>query len=98
MLGVQHRMGAWEFHGVYVNQGNVKQFDGTEMADSGSKAYTLGARYELSKRTAVTVAMTEIKNGINNNMNNTGGGQSSVAAIGYGAKLSQNGVSIQHNF
>jgi len=90
MLGVQHRMGAWEFHAVYVNQGNLT-LAGAELADSGSKAYTLGARYELSKRTALTVATTEIKNGINNNINNSGGGQSSVAAIGYGAKLSQTG-------
>ena len=96
-LGVQHRMGAWEFHAVYVNQGNVT-LAGADLADSGSKAYTLGARYELSKRTAVTVSTTEIKNGINNNINNSGGGQSSVPAIGFGAKLTQMGTSIQHNF
>jgi predicted porin len=98
LLGVQHRIGAWELHAAYAKQGNVKQYDGTELADSGSKAYTLGARYELSKRTALTVATTQIKNDKNNNINNSGGGQSSAAAIGYGSKLNQMGASIQHNF
>jgi hypothetical protein len=103
LLGVQHRMGAWEFHAAYAKQGDVT-LAGAKLADSGSTAYTLGARYELSKRTAVTVATTQIKNDKNNNINNAGGGQSSYnysatdGSIGYGAKLTQMGASIMHNF
>lgn len=96
-IGVQHRLGAWELHAVYVKQGDAT-IGGEKLGDSGSKAYTLGARYDLSKRTAVTVATSQIKNGAFNNINNSNGGQSSVAAIGYGAKLTQMGASIQHNF
>lgn len=103
LLGVQHRIGAWELHAAYAKQGNVK-IGGETVEDTGSKAYTLGARYELSKRTALTVATTQIKNDRANNINNSGGGQSSVAysatdgSIGYGAKLTQMGASIMHNF
>ena len=97
LIGVQHRMGNWELHAAYAKQGNLTLADAT-LDESGSTAYTLGARYELTKRTALTVAMTEIKNGKNNNINNSGGGQGSTAAIGYGSKLSQMGASIQHNF
>lgn len=97
LIGVQHRIGAWELHATYVKQGDLKIADQT-LSNSGSTAYTLGARYELSKRTALTVATTQIKNDAYNNINNSGGGQSSVAAIGYGAKLTQFGASVQHNF
>ncbi len=97
LLGVQHRLGAWELHAVYAKQGDAT-IAGEKLEESGSKAYTLGARYELSKRTALTVAATQIKNDKNNNINVSGGGQSSTAAIGYGAKLNQMGVSLMHNF
>jgi predicted porin len=97
LIGIQHRIGAWELHAAYVKQGDL-ELAGETLNNSGSKAYTLGARYELSKRTALTVATTQIKNDTKNNINNSGGGQSSVAAIGYGAKLTQFGASVQHNF
>lgn len=98
LFGVQHRLGNWELHAVYAKQGDVSIGNVGNADDSGSKAYTLGARYDLSKRTAITTAYTQIKNGAQNNINNSGGGQSSVAALGYGAKLTQFGVSILHNF
>ena len=97
LIGVQHRLGNWELHAAYAKQGNVS-LAGESLDNSGSKAFTLGTRYDLSKRTAVTVAATRIKNDAYNNFNNAGGGQSSAAAIGYGAKLSQIGASVQHNF
>lgn len=97
LLGVQHRIGPWELHGAYARQGNAT-IAGETVGDSGSKAFTLGARYDVSKRTALTAGYTQIKNDANNNINNSGGGQSSAAAIGYGAKLTQVGASVQHNF
>ena len=96
-IGVQHRMGALELHAQYVTQGNVKGFAAT-LADSGSKAYALGARYELSKRTALTGSYNVITNGAANNMNIAGGGQSSVAALTAGSDLKVVRASIQHQF
>jgi len=97
-VGVQHRMGNIELHGQYVIQGKVKDWQGVSVADTGSKAYALGARYELSKRTALTGSYNVIDNEARNNVNIAGGGQSSVAAIGLGATLKVARVSVQHQF
>jgi hypothetical protein len=97
-IGVQHRMGAMELHAQYVTQGNVKGFGGQSLADSGSKAYAVAARYELSKRTALTASYNIITNGAANNMNISGGGQSSVAATIAGSDLKVMRASIQHQF
>jgi len=96
-IGVQHRMGALELHAQYVTQGNVKGYS-AELADSGSKAYALGARYELSKRTAITGSYNIINNGKANNMNISGGGQSSVGSLTAGSDLKVMRASIQHQF
>ena len=96
-IGVQHRMGNIELHGHYVMQGDVKGHAAT-LADSGATAYALGARYELSKRTALTTSYNIIKNDKNNSINISGGGQSSVASLAAGADLKIMRVSIQHNF
>ena len=97
-IGVQHRMGDLELHAQYVTQGNVKGYGGQNLADSGSKAYALGVRYELSKRTALTGSYNVITNGAANNINISGGGQSAVAALTAGADLKVLRASIQHVF
>jgi len=97
-VGVQHRMGNLELHGQYVIQADAKNYLGAAVANTGSKAYALGARYELSKRTALTGSYNVIENESANNINISGGGQSSVAAIGLGATLKVSRVSIQHLF
>ncbi|MEI7783535.1 MAG: porin [Betaproteobacteria bacterium] len=97
-LGVQHRMGDLELHAQYVIQGKVKNYLGASVADTGSKAYALGARYELSKRTALTASYNVIVNEAQNNINISGGGQSAVGALGKGADLKVVRASIQHLF
>jgi predicted porin len=97
-VGVQHRMGNLELHGQYVIQADAKNYLGAAVANTGSKAYALGARYELSKRTALTGSYNVIDNESANNVNISGGGQSAVAAIGLGATLKVSRVSIQHVF
>ena len=98
-VGVQHAVGGGlELHAQYVIQGKVKDYAGASVADTGSKAYALGARYELSKRTALTGSYNVIDNEAKNNVNISGGGQSSVAAIGLGATLKVARVSVQHQF
>jgi len=97
-FGIQHRMGKLELHGQYVMQADVKDYSGASVADTGSKAYALGARYELSNRTALTSSYNVINNDAKNNINISGGGQSSVASIGLGATVKVARVSIQHQF
>jgi len=97
-FGIQHRMGNIELHGQYVNQGNVKNVAGASMAASGSTAYAIGVRYELSNRTAITSSYNIIDNDANNNITASGGGQSATSNIGLGATLKVARVSIQHNF
>jgi predicted porin len=91
-------MGKLELHGQYVMQADVKDYSGASVADTGSKAYALGARYELSNRTALTSSYNVINNDAKNNINISGGGQSSVASIGLGATVKVARVSIQHQF
>jgi len=97
-VGVQHRMGQLELHGQYVKQGNVKGYSNVTLADSGAKAYTVAARYELSNRTALTTSYNVLTNGAANNINMSGGGQSSVSALIAGTDLKVLRASIQHQF
>jgi len=97
-IGVQHRMGALELHGQYAKVGNIKNAAGATVADTGATAYAVAARYELSKRTALTGSYNIIDNAAKNNLNISGGGQSAAATIGAGANLKVARVSIQHNF
>jgi len=98
-LMVQHDLGGGNtVVAQYVKQGNVKDYLGADVADTGSKAYMVGVRKDLSKRTSVSASYNIIDNEAKNNMQNTGGGQSSSNTVGAGAKVTINGVGIQHNF
>jgi len=98
-LMVQHALtGGYTVVGQYVTQGNAKDYAGADVADSGSKAYMVGMRKDLSKRTSVSVSYNIIDNEAKNNMQNTGGGQSSSNTIGFGSKVTIFGAGIQHNF
>jgi len=99
-LGVNHNLGGG-LEGIvqYVKQGDVvAQGAVSSLADSGSSAYAFGVRKDLSARTALTGSYNIISNGANNNVQFSGGGLGSVAAVGAGAKVRMFGVSIQHNF
>jgi predicted porin len=97
-LGIQHRIGNIELHGQYAKVGKAKDYQGASVTGSGAKAYAIGARYELSKRTALTGTYNVIDNESTNNLNISGGGQSSTATIGAGSNLKVARISIQHNF
>jgi predicted porin len=98
-LMVQHALaGGYTVVGQYVTQGNAKDYAGADVADSGSKAYMVGIRKDLSKRTSISASYNIIDNEAKNNMQNTGGGQSSSNTIGFGSKVTIFGAGIQHNF
>jgi predicted porin len=100
-IGVQHLMGVWELHGQVVKQGDVKRASGATLADSGSSAYSLGARYNLSKRTAITASYNVINNEALNNITASGAGMSQAGAgagLAAGSDTKITRVSIQHAF
>jgi predicted porin len=98
-FGIQHAFaGGLTGYVQYVTQGAAKDYTGASVADSGSKAYAFAVRKDLSKRTSLNASYNIIKNEAKNNINSSGGGQSSAAFIGAGADLKLIGVGIQHNF
>ena len=77
---------------------SLKDKDGTEMADTGATAYTLGYRKALSKRTHVYTAYHTIKNDKNVNYNMSGGNYSSAANVANGAQIKMMALGMQHDF
>ncbi len=96
---VQHDLGGGNIvMGQYVKQGNVKDYTGAAVADTGSTAYSLAFRKELSKRTSISTSYNVINNDKYNNIMANGGGQASVAYIPQGATVKVIGLGILHNF
>jgi hypothetical protein len=83
---------------LYGRQNNLQTGQsGSEYADSGATAYTLGGTYRLSKRTHLYGAMHSIKNDANSNINMSAGGQSS-GTITNGATVNLTALGLIHNF
>ena len=96
---IQHDLGGGNIViGQYVKQGNVKNVSGASMADTGSTAYSLAYRKDLSKRTSLSASYNVINNDAKNNMMSNGGGQASVAYVAMGSQVKVIGLGIQHNF
>jgi predicted porin len=96
---VQHDLGGGNIViGQYVKQGNVKNVSGASVADTGSTAYSIAYRKDLSKRTSLSASYNVINNDAKNNMMSNGGGQASVAYVPMGATVKVVGLGIQHNF
>ncbi len=96
---VQHDLGGGNIlMGQYVKQGNVKNVSGASIADTGSTAYSIAYRKDLSKRTSLSASYNVINNDAKNNMMSNGGGQASVAYVPMGAQVKVIGLGIQHNF
>ncbi len=95
---VKHDLGGgWMAHGQYAKVGNIKGTSAGEQADTGAKAYTLGATKAFSKRTHVYGAYHVITNQANANYNMVGGSyQSAVSANGADVKVLA--VGMIHNF
>ena len=70
----------------------------TNCADTDSQSYMIGARYLLSKRTAVYATYNKTTNKDNANLDYKSAGYNSVANIGNGADPQIIGVGILHNF
>jgi len=98
-FGIQHDLGGGHIvMAQYVIQGNYKNAAGAAVADTGSKAYSLAVRKDLSKRTSLSLSYNVIDNDKNNNVMNSGGGLASAATGPLGGTLKMLGAAIQHNF
>ena len=81
----------------YGKMGEAKNSAGVSVAGSDVKGIMVGARYNLSKRTAVYGAYAKVTNGITNALNFSGGAYASGnSAVGADPKVL--GVGIMHNF
>jgi predicted porin len=97
-INLQHALtgdiGLYAQYGVF---GDAKNSAGTTVANTGAKGIMLGARYNLSKRTAVYGAYAKLTNERANAVNFSGGAYASGnSAVGADPKVM--GVGIMHNF
>jgi predicted porin len=97
-INLQHaltnQIGLYAQYGTF---GDAKNSAGTAVADTGAKGIMLGARYNLSKRTAVYGAYAKLTNERANALNFSGGAYASGnSAVGADPKVM--GVGIMHNF
>ncbi len=101
LLNWEHMIGPWQLLAQYYQNSKIKGID--DNADTQSKAYTLAAKYFLSKRTGVYASFTTVKNEDNAWADASGGGFSSAGAGGLpvtsmGADTKVWGVGVMHNF
>jgi predicted porin len=96
-INLQHKMGQVGLFGQYGVFGDAKNSAGTAVANTGAKGIMLGARYDLSKRTAVYGAFAKLTNESANALNFSGGAYASGnSAVGADPRVM--GVGVMHNF
>ena len=96
-LNLQHKMGQVSLYGQYGIFSDAKNSAGATVANTGARAIMIGARYDLSKRTAVYGAYSKITNESANALNFSGGAYASGnSAVGADPRVM--GVGIMHNF
>jgi len=97
-INLQHALNSQiGLYAQYGTFGDAKNSAGTTVADTGAKGLMLGARYNLSKRTAVYGAYAKLTNERANALNFSGGAYASGnSAVGADPKVM--GVGIMHNF
>ena len=101
LLNWEHMIGPWQLLAQYYQNGKVKGID--DNSDTQAKAYTLAAKYYLSKRTGVYASYNVVKNEQDSFADMSGGGFSSAGATGIpitsiGADIKVWGVGVMHNF
>ena len=101
LLNWEHMIGPWQLLAQYYQSGKVKGID--DNSDTQAKAYTLAAKYYLSKRTGVYASYNVVKNEQDSFADMSGGGFSSAGATGIpitsiGADIKVWGVGVMHNF
>jgi len=98
-INVSHNLGNGLFG--YAAYGVLNNISGTggnaDLVDSGTTAYSIGIRKELSKRTAVFANYGQITNAANANYAPTGGSFTPATAQN-GSDPTYYGVGIMHNF
>jgi predicted porin len=102
LLNWEHMIGPWQLLAQYYQTGDVKGLPG-DAPDTRTKAYTLAAKYFLSKRTGVYASYTAVKNEDNAWGDTSGGGYSSgtggsLPVTSAGADPKMWAVGVMHNF
>jgi predicted porin len=99
LLNWEHMMGQWQLLAQYAQTGNIKDLS-VDPGDTKSKAYTIGAKYFLSKRTGVYASYNKITNGSFAWADYTGGAISSanLVAANRGADPQIMAIGVMHNF
>lgn len=101
LLNWEHMIGPWQLLAQYYQNNKVKGL--TDDADTRSKAWTIGAKYFLSKRTGIYATYNQVKNDNRAWADMSGGGYSSAGSAGIpstsaGADVKVWGVGVMHNF
>jgi predicted porin len=103
LVNWEHMLGQWQLLAQYAWSGKVTGLS-VDNSDTEAKAYTIAAKYFLSKRTGVYVSFNETKNEANAWADAfSGGGMSSANSTGLGvanrgADVRILGVGFHHNF
>jgi predicted porin len=107
MINWEHMIGQWQLLAQYVQAGNVTSLL-NDPGNTGAKAYTVAAKYFLSKRTGVYVSYNQIKNSQNAWADYTGGQVTSatnatgtaagLTAANRGADPTIMAIGVMHNF
>ena len=108
LVNLEHMIGQWQLIGQYYKAMKVDSSAGGEIPGSQSTAYTLAAKYFLSKRTGVYLSFNNVKNQENAFKDFSGGGISSATGstpAGTGLPAAQRGADVRiialgvmHNF
>jgi predicted porin len=99
MLNWEHMLGQWQLLAQYVQTGDVKGLT-ADPGQTKAKAYTVGAKYFLSKRTGVYASYNKIDNQANAWADYTGGAVSSANLVqaNRGADPTIMAIGLMHNF
>jgi predicted porin len=101
ILNWEHMLGQWQLLAQYANFGKLKNV--ADQSNTEAMAYTVAAKYFLSKRTGVYVSFNEVKNKDRAfwDMSNAGTSSSAGAALSVvnaGADPRIIGLGVMHNF
>jgi predicted porin len=99
LINWEHMLGQWQLLAQYLQTGDVKGLN-ADPGQTKAKAYTIGAKYFLSKRTGVYASYNKIDNQANAWADYTGGAYSSanLGIANRGADPTVMAVGMMHNF
>jgi predicted porin len=99
LLNWEHTLGQWQLLAQYLQTGQVKGLN-ADPGNTKAKAYTVAAKYFLSKRTGVYASYNKITNEANAWADYTGGAVSSANLVqaNRGADPAIMALGVMHNF